>query len=188
MKPFIHSAPYAEAPILLCLDLQREHTTPPEGGERASRCVDACKRILRHARAVGWHVAHVQRHEGRIAALPERLRPIDGLEPRPKEPVFYRERPSAYASPAFDDFVTRLGKPRLIVIGFSLEASVLFTAVSSLERGIPVTLVDGASAPLGGDLLESVLFTVLGGFAEIVTPDELLDASGLLLLQAANHA
>ncbi|HTK36558.1 MAG TPA: isochorismatase family protein [Caulobacteraceae bacterium] len=194
MKPFLSSIPYAAAPMLVCLDLQRQHTTGAADIDRgaAGRCVETCKRVLRHARAAGWQIAHVQRHDGRMAALPELFRPIEGLEPRPREPVFYRDRPSAFASTAFRDYVGRLGDPRLIVIGFSLHASVLFTAVSGFEAGTPITVVEGAlAAPsmsrFSGEVLETVLLDVLSTFAEVVSTDELLDSTGSMLLQAANH-
>ena len=194
MKPFISSTPYAAAPMLVCLDLQREHTVgaAAEDLDSATRCVETCKRVLRHARAAGWQIAHVQRHDGRMAALPELFRPIEGLEPRPREPVFYRDRPSAFASKAFEDYVARLGDPRLIIIGFSLHASVLFTAVSGFEVGTPITVVEGAlAAPsmlrFSGEVMENVLLGVLSTFAEVVSTEELLDSTGSMLLQAANH-
>ena len=194
MKPFISSTPYAAAPMLVCLDLQREHTVGADATDRDSalHCVETCKRVLRHARAAGWQIAHVQRHDGRVAALPELLRPIEGVEPRPREPVFYRDRPSAFASRAFEDHVTRLGDPRLIIIGFSMHASVLFTAVSGCEAGLPITVVEGAiavpsTARFSGEVVETVLLDVLSTFTEVVRPDELLDSTGSMLLQAANH-
>lgn len=194
MKPFISSAPYDSAPLLVCLDLQREHTAgaPAEDLAPAMRCADACKQVLRHARAAGWRIAHVQRHDGRMTVLPELFRPIEGLEPRPKEPVFYRSQPSAFSSAAFREYVERLGDPRLIVIGFSLHASVLFTAMSSFELGLPITVVEGAlQAPsmrrFNGDVIETVLLGVLSSFAEVISTDELMDATGALLLHAANH-
>jgi len=189
MKPFLSSRPYPSAPVLVCLDLQREHIArAPE----AADYVENCKRVLRHARAVGWQIAHVQRHDGRMAPLPEVLRPIEGLEPRPREPVFYRDGPSAFGSAGFCDYVERLGDPRLIVIGFSLDASVLFTVVSSFELGLSVTVVEGAlAAPATGrfsrETAESVLLGVLSTYAEVVNPDELLDRSEPLLVEAANH-
>jgi nicotinamidase-related amidase len=194
MKPFISSNPYETAPALVCLDLQRENLAgaADEDFDNAARCVETCKRVLRHARAAGWHIAHVQRHDGRLASLPELFRPIEGLEPRPREPVFYRDRPSAFASKAFEDYVARLGDPRLIVIGFSLHASVLFTAVSASEFGTPITVVKGAlAAPsmlrFNREVMEGVLLNVLSTFAEVVSTDELLDSTGSMLLQAANH-
>jgi nicotinamidase-related amidase len=194
MKPFLSSVPYESAPLLVCLDLQREHTAGALDVdlESAVKCADACKRVLRHARAVGWRIAHVQRHDGRMSALPELFRPIEGLEPRPREPVFYRDQPSAFASAAFRDYVERLAHPRLILIGFSLNASVLFTVMSGFETGAPVTVVEGAlSAPsmrsLNGEVIETVLLDVLSSFAEVVTTSELLESAGALLVHAANH-
>jgi nicotinamidase-related amidase len=194
MKPFLSSTLYPEAPMLVCLDLQREHTTGAAAVDldNAHRCVETCKRVLRHARAAGWQIAHVHRHDGRMAALPELFRPIEGLEPRPREPVFYRDRPSAFASHAFQDYVSRLGEPRLIVIGFSLHSSALFTAVAGHEAGSPITVVEGALGVsaiqrFSGEVMETVLLGVLSTFAEVVSTDELLDSTGSLLLQAANH-
>lgn len=194
MKPFLSTTPYPSAPLLVCLDLQREQTCSAAASDpsSAARCVENCKRVLRHARAMGWQIAHVQRHDGRLTGLPEVLRPIEGLEPRAREPVFYREGPSAFASAGFRDYVARLGEPHLIVIGFSLDASVLFTVVSSFELGLPVTAVEGAlAAPsmrrLSGETTETVLLGVLSTYAEVISPDELLESSAPALIEAANH-
>jgi nicotinamidase-related amidase len=106
--------------------------------------------------------------------------------------VFYRDGPSAFGSAGFRDYVERLGQPRLIVIGFSLDASVLFTVVSSFELGLSVTVVEGAlAAPatrrFSRETAESVLLGVLSTYAEVVNPDELLDLSPPLMIEAANH-
>ena len=192
MKPF-GRASFVPAPALLCLDLQREQTVAsglePEG---ARRCVEQCGRVLSHARVAGWQAAHVHRHDGTLSGMSESARPIQGLEPAPREPVFYRDQPSAFSSRPFREFVSRLGDPRLIVVGFSLQASVLFTAVASYELGIPITVVQGALAAPGsrkvsGEVMETVLLSVLGSFAEVVSADQLLQATGPLLAQAANH-
>ena len=194
MKPFISSTPYAMAPMLVCLDLQREHVADaaPADLEAIRRCLESCKRVLRHARAAGWRIAHVQRHDGRLAGLPELYRPIEGLEPRPREPVFYRDQPSAFASAAFKDYVERLENPRLVVIGFALHTSVLFTAVSGVEQGVPITFLEGAlAAPsirrFNSEIMQSVLLGVLSTFAEVVSTDELLGDARPLFVQAANH-
>ena len=192
MKPF-GRASFVPAPALLCLDLQREQTvTSGLEPDDASRCIEQCRRVLRHARASGWQVAHAHRHDGTLLGMSEHSRPIEGLEPLPREPVFYRDRPSAFSSAPFRDFVSRLGDPRLIVVGFSLHASVLFTAVASYELGVPLTVVQGAlaapaSRKVSGELMEAVLLNVLGSFAEVVSADQLLQATGPLLAHAANH-
>lgn len=189
MKPLGNDA-FVAVPLLLCLDLQREQLAG--GDEDATDCALQCRRVLRHARTMGWSVAHVHRQAGIAAGLSEPLRPIEGLEPHPREPVFYRDRPSAFASPAFRDFVVRLGDPRMVVVGFSLQASALFTAVSCFELGLPLTVVEGAlGAPASprctGRALQTALFSVLAGFAEVVSTERLLEATRPQLTQAANH-
>lgn len=189
MRP-LGNAAFAPSPLLLCLDLQREQALA--GGPAAGRCIGECRRILRHARRMGWHVAHVHRQNGIATGLSEHCRPIEGLEPHPREPVFYRDRPSAFASPAFRDLVSRLGGPRIVVVGFSQHSSALFTAVASCELGLPVTVVEGAlgaAGPPRADAAEkeSVLFSVLQEFTEVVTADRLLEATRPWLTQAANH-
>jgi nicotinamidase-related amidase len=192
MKPFGRDS-FVPAPALLCLDLQREQAAASGlAPEHARRCIEQCGRVLRHARATGWQVAHVHRHDGTLSGMSEQSRPIEGLEPLPREPVFFRDRPSAFSSTPFRDFVSRMGDPRLIVVGFSLHASVLFTAVASHELGIPLTVVQGAlgapsSRTVSGELMETVLLSVLGSFAEVVSADQLLLAAGPLLAHAANH-
>jgi nicotinamidase-related amidase len=183
------NAAFIPAPLLLCLDLQREQAIA--GGPAVSRCIEECRRILRHARRMGWHVAHVHRQSGLAAGLTEHCRPIEGLEPHPREPVFYRERPSAFASPAFRDLVARLGDPRIVVVGFSQQSSALFTAVASCELGLPVTVVEGALGAAGSKRSnraekESMLFSVLEDFTEVVSTDRLLEATRPWLVQAAN--
>jgi nicotinamidase-related amidase len=190
MKPFGRHS-FVPAPALLCLDLQRDQAEAtglsPEDG---SRCIEECGRVLRHARRAGWQVAHVHRHNG--SCLSEPSRPIGGLEPLPREAVFYRDSPSAFSSMPFRDFVSRLGDPRLIVIGFSLDAAVLFTAVAGHELGVPITLVQGAlAAPslrgCSGEVTGTVLLSVLGSFVEVVSADQLVQVTGPLLAHAANH-
>jgi nicotinamidase-related amidase len=192
MKPFGRDS-FVPAPALLCLDLQREQAEAAAlGPEDAARCVEECRRVLRHARKAGWQVAHLHRQARTIACLSEPSRPIQGLEPLPREAVFYRDQPSAFASAPFRDYVSRLGDPRLIVIGFSLDAAVLFTAVTGCELGVPITLVQGAiAAPssrgFGGEVMEGVLLSVLGSFVEVVSADQLVQATAPLLAHAANH-
>lgn len=192
MKPLGRDS-FVPAPALLCLDLQREQAEAAGlDPEDASRCIGTCARVLRHARRAGWQVAHAHRHDAALGCLSEPSRPIEGLEPHPREPVFYRDRPSAFSSAPFRSFISRLGDPRLIVVGFSLQASVLFTAVSGCELGVPITVVQGASAApssrnFSGEVVETVLLSVLGSFAEVVSADQLLQATGPLLTHAANH-
>jgi nicotinamidase-related amidase len=181
-------------PILICLDLQQEQqaSAGPADRERRRRCIETCKEVLARARRLRWKVVHVHLSQARRGALSAGSKPIQGLEPRPTEPVFLRQGPSAFSSGAFQEYLKLLAEPQLIVIGFSLEGSALFTAVSAREAGVSLSLVQGAlDAPpmglLGSDVVETVLFGVMGAFTEVLSVDELFDRiAGPLVGQAAN--
>ena len=167
-------------PILVCLDLQQEQqaASSPAERERRRRCVETCQRVLTQARRLQWKVAHVHMSQGRIGPLAAGAKPIQGLEPRPSEPIFYRQGPSAFSSGAFQEYLRRVPAPQLILIGFSLDGSALFTAVSAQEAGVPLSIVQGAvDAPpmglLGSDVVETVLLGVVGSFTEVLNEDEL---------------
>ncbi len=181
-------------PILVCLDLQQEQqaATSPGDRERRRRCVDTCQRVMAQARRLQWKIAHVHSSPRRFGPLADGFKPIPGLEPRPSEPIFYRQGPSAFSSGAFQEFLKRIAAPQLIIIGFSLDGSALFTAMSAQEAGVPVSIVQGAvDAPpmglLGSDVVESVLLGVVRNFTEVLQVDELFErASAPYVNQAAN--
>ena len=72
--------------LLVCLDAQRANI--PEGDDRAALevqgRVENCRRILDHARMWDWNIVHVYHRRG---AGGQQSPPIEGLEPRPNEPV-----------------------------------------------------------------------------------------------------
>lgn len=171
-------------PILVCLDLQQEQevATSPADRERRLRCVETCQKVIAQARRLQWKIAHVHLSPARLGPLTPGARPITGLEPRPSEPIFYRKGPSAFSSGAFQEFLKRIAAPQLVVIGFSLDGSALFTAMSAQESGVPVSIVQGAvDAPpmglLGSDVVESVLLGVVSSFSEVLQVDELFARS-----------
>lgn len=181
-------------PVLVCLDLQQEQAvaSPPHERERRRRCIESCQDVLSQARRLQWKIVHVHASTGRVGPLAQGAKPIAGLEPRPSEPIFYRQGPSAFASGAFQEYLRRIAAPQAILMGFSLETSALFTAVAAQEFGVPVSIVRGAvdAAPMGllnSDVVQSVLFNTLGGFAEVVSTDDLFErAAGAYVGQAAN--
>jgi nicotinamidase-related amidase len=182
-------------PVLVCLDLQQEQQAAASPAERERRrsCVDACKQVLAGARGLHWKIAHVHYAQGRLGPLSAGSKPIPGLEPRPSEPIFYRQAPSAFSSGAFQEYLKLIAAPQLILVGFSLDGSALFTAMAAQEAAVPVTVVRGAvDVPpmglLGSDVVESVLLGVVGGFTEILDTEELFDrATSSFVGQAANH-
>lgn len=181
-------------PVLVCLDLQQDqaaYSTPAER-ERRKRCVEACQDLMAQARRLQWKIVHVHTSSGRVGPLSQGAKPIPGLEPRPSEPIFYRQGPSAFATGAFQEYLKRIAAPHLILAGFSLETSALFTAVAAQDFGVPVSIVRGAvdAAPVGllnSDVVQSVLFNTVGAFAEVVTTEDLFErAAGAYVAQAAN--
>jgi nicotinamidase-related amidase len=169
-------------PILVCLDLQQDQqiATSPADRERRRRCIETCQQVLAQARRLQWKVAHVHFSTARVGPLAAGSKPIAGLEPRPSEPIFYRQGPSAFSSGAFQEFLKRIAAPQLILVGFSLDGSALFTAMSAQEAGVPVSIVQGAvDAPpmglLGSDVVESVLLGVVRSFTEVLNVDELFE-------------
>ena len=126
---------------LVCLDLQRHQADTPHAAAIAARCA----RALAAARRGRWPVLHVH---GRLRGAD--CRPLPGLEPRPSEPIFLREGPSAFSNPGFVQAANRLGGP-LALIGFSLQDTVTATAFAALDRKFPVEIVSEAVA-VGPDL------------------------------------
>ena len=149
---------------LVCLDLQRGR----QGGPFASADLACCRRVLAEARTRRWPVLHV--HD-RTLVDP---RPISGLEPRPSEPVFLRQGPSAFSNPNFRRAAHALGGP-LALIGYSLGDTVLATAFAAADRGLPVEVVgDAVCLGAGAEALFASL-RGLGPRVRLVPADELLD-------------
>ena len=129
---------------LICLDLQRDYVVPgrPRYAPANAGVVEACRRVLAHARQAGWRVVHSQvRHE----TTPTLMfgAPIEGLQPLVTESVFFRSGLSAFANPAF---ATRLSEARgeVYLIGFSLPDTCLATALGARDQGLSLTLIEDA--------------------------------------------
>ena len=93
--------------------------------------LEACRLGLAAARRRRWPVLHV--HDRALGDA----RPIEGLEPRPDEPVFQRRGPSAFSNPNFARAAVALGGP-IALIGFTLEDTVLATTFACADRGLDV--------------------------------------------------
>jgi hypothetical protein len=67
---------------LICLELQDIHAAHREA-------IDNARQLLAHARRNGWPVVHV--HLRPMQGGGPAYRPVEGCEPRPSEPVFFRD-------------------------------------------------------------------------------------------------
>lgn len=137
---------------IVCLDLQRNRQAGEGAAPGLEPTLDMCRRVLGEARRRRWPVLHV--HSRHAAPVDER--PISGLEPRPSEPVFVRQGPSAFSSPGFARAAAALGGP-LALIGFSLHDTVLATAFAAADRHLDVDVLSnavwGGSEPVDDALL-----------------------------------
>jgi nicotinamidase-related amidase len=152
---------------LVCLDLQRGRLA-----EKANAPVLAqCRRVLAEARRRRWPVIHVHSR-----ALIDG-RPIPGLEPRPSEPVFLRQGPSAFSNANFSRAALALGGP-LALVGFALEDTVLATAFAAADRDIAVDIILDAVGATGHDARGALLapLRALSPRARLVESSDLLIA------------
>lgn len=164
--------------LLVCLDLQQA-SLDQRGGAGPDRCIVNCRRLLNHARQEGWRIVHVHtRQASRRAA-----RPIAGFEPLPTEPVIYRTGLSAYSSSAFRQMAESGGE--IVVVGYSLSAACIATALIAHDQGVGVTIVEDAlsAAPMDPDIryaMEAMSRQVGGPLMELTSTGALLGPVKLL--------
>jgi nicotinamidase-related amidase len=168
-------------PWLVCVDLQREYVVPgrPLYADGSNGVAGACGRVLGHARASGWRVVHTQlrRPEGLFTRAGYFGAPIDGLRPLITEPVFVRTGLSAFSNSDFaDEMRDALGED-VYLIGFSINHTCLATALSAVDTGLSITLVEDAigAAPCAGvdaGKAGDIARAILGPFVRFSTCDE----------------
>ena len=140
---------------IVCLDLQRNRQV----GDGLTPALAMCRQVLNEARRRHWPVLHVHARQSE----PLDGRPIVGLEPRPSEPVFLRQGPSAFSSSGFARAAAAMGGP-LALIGFSLHDTVLATAFAAADRNLAVDVLRNAMCG-GSDAVDSLLLAPLRAMA-----------------------
>ena len=137
-------------PWLICIETQRLHFAPERGpvGAPFYAKVDACRRVLAHARRNRWRVVHV--HRRRIETSPgysdPELRPIEGLEPLPTERVYVRQatRPlTLHEDPFWRDAVNARGA-ELLMVGHLPTRAIAQIATTGHEVGVDVRMIEDA--------------------------------------------
>ncbi|WP_439392535.1 isochorismatase family protein [Bradyrhizobium sp. PMVTL-01] len=179
----------ADPPILICADLQVEYLTPGRrhvilDGEAATmRCLE----LLTLWRDKLWPVMHLKRI-AQAAWFNPASRLTDWIaeaKPRPGEMTFEHPLPSAYSSSRFVDYKSNIRNGRCVLIGFSLEETILATAVEGFHRSHHYQVVADAVAcrqPGMGDAAayKQAVVNVVGNFATIQSSAELIKTSGAL--------
>jgi nicotinamidase-related amidase len=176
-----------DPPILVCADLQTEYLT--EGRSHVISDADAitsrCLELMTLWRDNLWPVMHLKR-----IAQAAWFNPASNLtnwiaefKPRPGELTFDHPLPSAYSSTRFAEYMSNLRNTRCVLMGFSLDETVLSTVVDGFHRSHRYQIVSDAVACRRTDAGHAATYKlavvkVIGNFAGILGSDELIGASG----------
>lgn len=174
-------------PILICADLQAEYLTPGrrhvvvDGGAASARCLE----LLALWRANLWPVMHLKRTARAAWFDPDSTLTdwIAEAKPRPGEMTFEHLLPSAYSSSRFADHLSSIRGVRCALVGFSLDETILATAVDGFHRSHRYQVIADAVAcrePGHGDAAayKAAVMTVIANFAPIRESDSLVQTCG----------
>jgi len=171
--------------LLLCMNLQKEHLAPGRRHMMAGTddVLTACAAILEGWRARLWPIVHLKRiaHAAWFNPASAMTDWLDGYRPRPGEITFEHPLPSAYSSARFAAYMSEIGgATRIVMIGFSLDESILATVIDGFHRGHNLRVTGDAVAsrqlddcPL--DLYRRVLLGLVSDYATIETLQDALD-------------
>jgi len=143
------ASPHARIPILVLIDVQREYVAPGRPFHIAGigPSLENCRRMLAHARANCWPVAHV-RHLQAGHLFNEGLeysRFVEGFEPLPSEMLFTKSSLSCYSSEAFAGFMESARQEDVYLVGYNAQMCCLSTIVEGYHRGHRFNYVADAS-------------------------------------------
>jgi len=171
--------------ILVCADLQIEYLT--EGRRHVIADADAissrCLELMTLWRNNLWPVLHLKRIAQAAWFNPASnlTNWIADLKPRPGELAFEHPLPSAYSSTRFAEYMANMKNIRCVVLGFSLDETILSTVVDGFHRSHRYQIVSDAVAcrRLGtGDAAsyKMAVVKVIGNFAGILESADLMEA------------
>ena len=171
--------------ILVCADLQIEYLT--EGRRHVIADADAissrCLELMTLWRNNLWPILHLKRIAQAAWFNPASnlTNWIADLKPRPGELAFEHPLPSAYSSTRFAEYMANMKNIRCVVLGFSLDETILSTVVDGFHRSHRYQIVSDAVAcrRLGtGDAASYKMAVVkaIGNFAGILESADLMEA------------
>jgi len=171
--------------ILVCADLQIEYLT--EGRRHVIADADAissrCLELMTLWRNNLWPILHLKRIAQAAWFNPASnlTNWIAELKPRPGELAFEHPLPSAYSSTRFAEYMANMRNIRCVVLGFSLDETILSTVVDGFHRSHRYQIVSDAVAcrRLGtGDAASYKMAVVkaIGNFAGILESADLMEA------------
>jgi nicotinamidase-related amidase len=187
MRDFLAEDP----PMLICADLQVEYLT--EG--RSHTIMDAeaimarCLDLMTLWRANLWPVMHLKRIAQAAWFNPASnlTNWIAELRPRPGELTFEHPLPSAYSSARFAEYASNIRNIRCVVMGFSLDETILSTVIEGFHRSHRYQVIDDAVACRRAGVgnaaaYKNAVVKVIGNFAGIARSADLTGASGRIAI------
>ena len=176
-----------DPPILVCADLQIEYLT--EGRSHVISDPEAitarCLQLMTLWRDNLWPVMHLKRIAQAAWFNPaSKLTDwIAELKPRPGELTFEHPLPSAYSSARFAEYMSNMRSIRCVLMGFSLDETVLSTVVDGYHRSHRYQVVSDAVAcrrPGVGDAAayKQAVVRVIGNFAGVQESRNVIEAAG----------
>ena len=171
--------------LLLCMNLQKEHLAPGRRHMMAGTddVLTACAAIMDGWRARLWPVVHLKRiaHAAWFNPASAMTDWLEEFRPQPGEIAFEHPLPSAYSSARFAAYMAEIGNAtRIVMIGFSLDESILATVIDGFHRGHSLRLTADAVASRKPDYCElpiyrRVLLDLVSEYASIETLENALD-------------
>jgi nicotinamidase-related amidase len=176
-----------DPPILICADLQIEYLT--EGRSHVITDADAimsrCLELMTLWRDNLWPVIHLKRIAQAAWFNPASnlTNWIAEMKPRPGELAFEHPLPSAYSSTRFAEYMSNLRSIRCVLLGFSLDETVLSTVVDGFHRSHRYQVVADAVACRCSGVGDAASYKqsvvkVIGNFAGVLRSSDLIGASG----------
>ena len=176
-----------DPPILVCADLQSEYLA--EGRSHAISDADAimsrCLELMTFWRDNLWPVMHLKRIAQAAWFNPASnlTNWIAELKPRPGELAFEHPLPSAYSSTRFAEYMSNIKSLRCVVLGFSLDETILATVVDGFHRSHRYQVVSDAAACRRAGVGDAVSYKaavvkVIANFAGVRCMADLRSASG----------
>jgi nicotinamidase-related amidase len=172
--------------ILVCANLQAEYLTEGRGHvlRDAEAVTSRAFELLALWRNNLWPVMHLKRIARAEWFDPESNLTdwIADLKPRPGELTFEHPLPSAYSSTRFAEYMSNMKNIRCVLLGFSLDETILSTVVDGFHRSHRYQVVSDAVAcgqPEIGDAAsyKMAVVQVIGNFAGIVESSDLMATS-----------
>jgi nicotinamidase-related amidase len=174
---------HEDPPILICADLQTEYLT--EGRSHVITSAGAVTaqslELLTHWRGNLWPVMHLKRIAQAAWFNPaSKLTDwIAEMKPKPGELTFEHPLPSAYSSTRFAEYMANMKAIRCVMLGFSLDETILSTVVDGFHRSHSYQIVRDAVAcrrPTEGDAAtyKDVVVKVIGNYARIRNSSDLI--------------